>query len=208
MKKLMIAALAVAGMSAFAADANYKAVVEKFQITVKAAQSNAVESIKMKGFAFWDYNATTGLADQPTLVLWNTKDKVNAKAKPLVWKDPANGKEKKITSYYNGYVTPCKFTDLFVTVKKGKPGTAGQGIEIGPFVGYGTGKRTMADKAGATTDLLKLISGSIAGNIASTAARSYGTWKVSFDKSSTKLVLDKGYKMEDVLLKNKVEIVE
>ena len=211
MKKLMIAALAVAGMSAFAADAKYQAVVEKFQVSVKTCSpSNGLESVKLKGLAFWDLSDQAAwTAGKPTLVLWDSKAKVTPKD-PIVWQDPAKaaGKTTKIKTYYPGYVAPCELTDLFAAMKKGKVAKMGQGITLADnsgnkYLGYGSGKRTMQDKADKTA-----LSGTIAGNIVSIDAKSYGTWKIAFDKSSTKLVLEKGYKMEDVLLKNKVEIVE
>ena len=208
MKKLMVAALAVAGMSAFAADAQYQAVVEKFQVSVKTCSpSNGLESVKYKGLAFWDLKDEAAWKDgTPTLVLWDNKTKYQTEVK---WTEPGKAKETtfKAGKLNVGYVAPCELTDLFASMKKGKVAKMGQGIVLADmkgneFQGYGSGKRTMADKASATA-----ISGTIAGNIVSLDAKSYGTWKISFDKSSTKLVLEKKYAMEDILFKNKVELV-
>lgn len=208
MKKLMFAALAVAGMSAFAADPEL-VLVDKVQISLKVLKANALESVKYKGFAFW--NKGTGneglLADQPVFVLWDTKDKMTGEMTRVL--PDKKGKETKVKNPFKGYIVDGKLSELAVATKNGKVVKAGQGVTFGTdLAGYGSGKRTMDDKAGATTDLLKILSGTIAGNIAGVDSKQYGTWKIAFDKSSSKLVLDKKYTMHDILFKNKVELVK
>ena len=191
MKKLMFAALAVAGMSAFAETNDYVA-VEKLTLSLKAITTNEskVVSEKINGLIFTKadgakevYTWVKGVAEMPDGATnnWKTADgkqiKV-AKAYPLV----------DLGAYTEGNIVSSKDAK-----KQGKKIAFDKG-----YVGFGAGSYK-----GGTGFLIEKES--ISGNIVAGDLNKYGTWKVSYDKSTTKLMKEKKWTVKDVLGKNKVE---
>ena len=187
MKKLMFAALAVAGMSAVAADFAPVA-IEKVQFTLKQVNKAKVDSVKYNGFVFWDKDGNA----KP--IIW---DKNSKSMIPTNCTEKAFDKDVNIKKVYQKVDLGAFDTDIFVGDKKsGKYITFDKG-----YVGYGSG--SVAAKA----DLMKgslSIKESVSGNVVNKDGRIYGTWKMSFDKSTTKKLEGK-YGIKDVLVKNKVE---
>lgn len=190
MKKLMVAALAVAGMSAFAADFAPVA-VEKIQMTLKQVNQAKVDSVKYNGFVFWDKTGAT------KTVVWDKNSKAMI---PTNCTETAFGKNVKLKKVYKTVDLGAYDADIFAGQKKsGKYITFGEGDK--GYIGYGAG--SVAAKA----DLMKgtlTIKESVSGNLVNKNERMYGTWKLSFDKSTTKNLAGK-YTIKDVLVKNKVE---
>ena len=193
MKKLMFAALAVAGMSAFAETNEYVA-VEKLTLTLKSITTNEskVVSEKINGFVFTKadgaqevYTWTKGVADMPADVETNN-----------TWK-AADGKKIKVARAYPlvdlGAYEAGNVVNTKDATKQGKKITFGN-----DYVGFGAGSY----KAGTGFLIEKE---SISGNIVAGDLCKYGTWKVSYDKSTTKLMKEKKWTVKDVLGKNKVE---
>ena len=191
MKKLMFAALAVAGMSAFAETNDYVA-VEKLTLSLKAITTNEskVVSEKINGFIFTKadgsrevYTWVKGVAAMPEGATNN-------------WQ-AADGKKIKVTKAYPlvdlGAYKAGNIVSTKDAKKQGKKITFDKG-----YVGFGAGSY----KAGTGFLIEKE---SISGNIVAGDLCKYGTWKVSYDKSTTKLMTDKKWTVKDVLGKNKVE---
>ena len=184
MKKLMFAALAVAGMSAVAAD--FKPVaVEKLTLSFKQVNKEKVESVKYNGFVF-----TSDKGEQKA-VIWNKKAQL-----ACVTNETAFGKSvnlKKVYEIVPPYVVADYATEIFSGAKK-----AGKSISFAKdYVGYGSGTY-----AAGTGFLIEKES--ISGNIVNQKTREYGTWKLAYDKSTVKKLEGK-YTIKDVLVKNKVE---
>ena len=191
MKKLMFAALAVAGMSAVAADFAPVA-IEKIQFSLKQVNKAKVDSVKYNGFVFWDANGNT------KAVVWDKNSK-NMIA--------TNGQE-------TAFGKTVKFKKVYQTVNLGEYDARidngdkkqGKAIAFGDsYLGYGSGSAIIS------ADLIKKnitgVKESISGNLVNVNekdGRMYGTWKMSFDKSTTKK-LDGKVTIKDVLVKNKVE---
>ena len=189
MKKLMFAALAVAGMSAVAADFAPVA-IEKVQFSLKQVNKEKVDSVKYNGFIFW--GAKEG---EMKAVVW---DKNSKNMIPTNCTEKAFGKDVKLKKVYSLVDLGAYDADIYVGNKKsGKYITFDKG-----YVGYGSG--SVAAKA----DLMKgslTIKESVSGNVVNKDDRKYGTWKMSFDKSTTKKLDGKTITIKDVLVKNKVE---
>lgn len=195
MKKLMIAALAVAGMSAFAAegfDPNGILAAEKVSLTLKQVNEK-VDSIKYNGFVFWDTNGVT------KAYVWDTKDQLKGEWKVKL---PDAKKETTVKKAYVLKDLGEYDSEVYTTAASSKQGKS---ISFGKdYLGYGSGKMLM------TIDMLKQkakVAESVSGNMVNQAEREYGTWKMSYDSSTTKLI-QKGYTVKDVLNKNKVEVWE
>ena len=193
MKKLMFAALAVAACNAFAMKDFQPQAVEKIQLTLKQVSSNKVESVKYKGFIFW----TEGMKDE-IAVLWNTKDTI-----PTNGTETAFGKKVSFKKVYKT-VNLGEYTSSLFTVSSNKK--QGKGISFGKdYIGYGSGTCTL--EGDFLQAEISKIKESISGNMVNQAEREYGTWKLSFDKSTTKACrgVSQAFNVSDVLKKNKVE---
>ena len=193
MKKLMFAALAVAGMSAFAAENFVPKAVEKVQLSFKKVsdKSTKIESVKYNGFVFWK-DANT----DPVAVIWNKKDQLNCATNVTAFGKSVKLKKVSKTVDLGKFV----ITSLD-SISGGKK--QGKGISFGEnYKGYGSGSCTLTANV-LTGDVLKLKE-SISGNMVNQDTHEYGTWKLSFDKSTTKNIAST-YKISDVLIKNKVE---
>ena len=194
MKKLMFAALAVAGMSAFA-EAKYVA-VEKLALTLKSINpaETKVVTEKVNGFVF------TKADGAQEVYTWTTADKLGADEWPDgaegSWKS-ADGKKIKVTKAYPlvnlGEYSEGEVINAKDSKKQGKKIAFGK-----DYVAFGTGSY-----AGGTGFLI--AKESISGNIVAADLNKYGTWKVSYDNATTKLMAEKGWTVKDVLGKNKVE---
>ena len=194
MKKLMFAALAVASMSAIAAENFVPAAIEKVQLKFKKVGKEKVESVNYNGFVFWKDEKTA-----PVAVIWDKKDQINC-----VTNVEAFGKNVKLKKVAKTINLGDYSTTLYTSAANKKQG---KGISFGKdYIGYGSGSCTLVGDF-LSGEVLKLKE-SISGNIVNQAEREYGTWKLAFDKSTTKACAynrDGAYTIKDVLIKNKVE---
>ena len=196
MKKLMFAALAVAGMSAVAAEGfnpDAAVAVEKIQLTLKAVNTNALASVKLNGFVFTDTNQFQ------KAYVWSKAeaDMTGQDHEWLVTNKAQKVKKislKKVSKLEN---LGAYNAEIFLGQKK-----SGKSVNFDKgYVGYGSGS------VSAWADLVKgnlKAKESVSGNIVNQAERKYGTWKLSFDKADTKL-LSEGWTVKDILGKAKVE---
>ena len=192
MKKLMFAALAVAGMSAVAADFAPVA-IEKVQFSLKQVNAAKVDSVKYNGFIFWGANA-----GEMKAVVW---DKNSKNMIPTNCTEKAFGKDVKLKKVYK----TVNLGEYFARIDDGDK-KQGKGIQFGQdYLGYGSGSAVIsADLVkGDITKIKESISCNMV-NVNEKDGRMYGTWKMSFDKSTTKK-LDGKVTIKDVLVKNKVE---
>ena len=226
MKKLMFAALAVAGMSAVADNTNetvvadFKPVVaEKLQISVKSVDptTEKVASTKINGFVFTDTNGVKQVYTWTKAL--NTKEPTG-----LVYEWTAgDGKQKIKTKAGKIYdLTPlgrelkygCRFDELKGGKKQGKAivfqdpsdkDSAGKATFM-HWAGYGSGSALYETLSTPHKDSIVGAKESISGNIVkfNEDGGVYGTWKMSLDKGTTKLLAN-GWTVKDVLGKNKVE---
>ena len=190
MKKLMFAALAVAGMTAFADTNETFVAAEKIQLTLKTVDKEKLNSVKLNGLVFIKEDLSV------KVVTWG-KETI-AKADEHKCKDGKVIKNKKFYVPVNLGAYDAKF---YMEGQKKQ----GKAISFGKdYIGYGSGSIVGT----ASTDdkvARNYTKESVSGNIVNQATRQYGTWKMSLDKSTGKLLKEKKYSMEDVLAKNKVE---
>lgn len=192
MKKLMFAALAVAGMSAFAADFAPVA-IEKLTLNLKQVNKAKVDSVKYNGFVFWDANGNT------KAVVWDKNSKAMIQTNCT---EKAFGKDVKIKKVYK----LVELGDFEARIDSGDK-KQGKAIAFGNgYLGYGSGSALIsADLVkGDITKIKESISGNMV-NVNEKDGRMYGTWKLSFDKSTSKKLDGKTITIKDVLVKNKVE---
>ena len=221
MKKLMFAALAVAGMSAVAADkAEFKPVVaEKLTISVKTVDPTVtkVATTKINGFVFTDkdgkqqvYTWTKALnTNEPDGLTYewtagDGKTKIKTKA----------GKLYDLTTLGRELKYGCRFDEIKGGKKQGKAivfqdassDATGRSTFM-HWAGYGSGSAQYTTLSTPHKDSIVGAKESISGNIVKFADNGgfYGTWKMSLDKSTTKNLTEKGWTIKDVLGKNKVE---
>ena len=199
MKKLMFAALAVAGMSAVAAEftpvaKDFKAkAAEKITLTLKQVTDAKLESVKFNGFIFWDNEGNQKVCiwdkNSKKQITTGIPQEVSTKAS----KKPVNLKKVAplvdLGAYSFDYDPSSK-----------KPG---KWLKFGEnYQGYGSGSLIV----GTDTKII-YAKESISGNIVSIKDKQYGTWKMSIDNGAKKL-FDKEYSVMDILIKNKVEFWE
>ena len=199
MKKLMFAALAVAGMSAVAADFAPVA-IEKVQFSLKQVNAAKVDSVKYNGFIFWGANA-----GEMKAVVWDKNSKAMIQTNCT---EKAFGKDVKIKKVYQ----TVDLGDFEARIDSGDK-KQGKAIAFGNgYLGYGSGSALIsADLVkGDITKIKESISGNMV-NVNKTDkdkdkdGQMYGTWKLSFDKSTSKKLDGKTITIKDVLVKNKVE---
>ena len=194
MKKLMFAALAVAGMSAVAAEEFVPVAVEKVQLSLKQVNSNKVDSVKYNGFIFWDTNGVK------KAVVWANNSKSMIETNTT---EKAFGKDVRLKKVYRT-VNLGEYDHRIDAPKDNKK--QGKAIWFGDsYLGYGSGSAVI--DADLVKGDLKKIKESVSGNMVNINkkdGRMYGTWKMTFDKSTSQK-LDGKVGIKDVLVKNKVE---
>ena len=183
MKKLMVMAVAgaLAGVASAAAISTNVVpyAVDKVQLKLKVVGDAKLESKSYNGFAFWEKKDSK----TATIYLWDTKAK---SGKNMTYQITGDKKAKTIKNAF----FPTIYPDIALCNQKvaGKKVGAGFTLWDGK-IAYGAGKGDVTAKGG-----------SLSGNVVDQGGFGYGTWKMTWAKQK------EGWKVADILAKNKVEM--